>query len=273
MWKIKLWGRNAPERKATRQTQKTSEDINRQSVFYTWDADKSRGVEGLVVGRKGGKLCVSCVDRQVGTGTFHIVPTFFHNPAVSTIWWPARGEERRGCIIMFTWIIYCHLYHSKMPCDKLEHCNNVCAGYRCPTSLVKFSLEVILQPVTFPCLWLWLSLHPLLSLHISPHVRFVFRGYFIQVAVRAKPNLPILNLKQHVPAKSHSTPQECPQQTDSEWECGGLNVQIWNGKMWLHPCVRREALLRSWTWTVAHHFINCMYLYVQYQREAISNSR
>lgn len=131
-------------------------------MFCTWDADKPRGIEGLVVGCKSGKLCIGRVDRQVGAGTFHIVPTLFHNPAVLTIWWPARGgEERRRhwqvktlllqqTITKHTWgnfikfmrmsnllagdlasltVICSYLYHSKMLCDKPEHYNHVCAGF------------------------------------------------------------------------------------------------------------------------------------------------
>ncbi len=145
----------------------TSEDILKkrrqgESVFCTWDADKSRGIEGLVVGRKSGKLCVGRVDGQVGAGTFHIVPTLFHNPAVLSIWGPARGEERRGCrkrwgkkkhrqvktlllqqsitehrwgdILTFTsmsdllsgdlaTVICCYIYNLKILCDKPEHSN------------------------------------------------------------------------------------------------------------------------------------------------------
>lgn len=103
MWEE--YGRNAPERKPKREWSRQlahrgkhrktiwKKGRHRESVFCTWDADKSRGIEGFIVGCRSGKLCVGRVDGQVGAGTFHIVPTLFHNPAVSTIWWPARGER------------------------------------------------------------------------------------------------------------------------------------------------------------------------------------
>jgi len=69
-------------------TQKKTQEnyVKKRNVcFCTRDADKSRGIEGVVVGCESSKLCVGHVDRQVGAGTFHIVPTLFHNPAVLTI--------------------------------------------------------------------------------------------------------------------------------------------------------------------------------------------
>lgn len=44
---------------------------------------------------------------------------------------------------------------------------------------------------------------------------FLFLEPFIQETVLAKQNLPNPNFKQRVPAKTHFTPQECPQQTAS----------------------------------------------------------
>lgn len=97
IWSVRQVGsvlseKNPRETSADDDKKKTS-----MTCAYTWDADNSWGIEGLVVGCKCGKLCVGCIDRQVGAGTFHIVPTFFHNSAVSTIWWPAGGQERRVC--------------------------------------------------------------------------------------------------------------------------------------------------------------------------------
>lgn len=123
IWSVRQAGSVLSKKKKT--PRKTSaDDENKKTSMtcaYTWDADNSWGIEGLVVGCKCGKLCVGCIDRQVGAGTFHIVPTFFHNSAVSTIWWPAGGQERKVMFWPLWLLILCHLYLSMVLCNTSEH--------------------------------------------------------------------------------------------------------------------------------------------------------
>ena len=113
---------------------------------------------------------MGCIDRQVWAGTFHIIPTLFHNPAVGTIWWPARGEERRGKERRGTfWLVCCHLYSSiiGVTCQNTNTCHDWAMFwniFRFELPFTKFS-DTGQSPVN--------GLGLVLSLHVNPTFSFV----------------------------------------------------------------------------------------------------
>lgn len=217
---------------------------------------------------------MGCIDRQVRACTLNIIPTFFHNPAVLTIWWPAKGKTKRDnkrrdttteynkirakqiqramsltmpMIVCFgsltfwlLWvcfiIIYSNLYFAKNVWDKPEH-NHVC---------VRFTVTVILT--------LSLSLSPYFALswyHL--HNKFCFLGYVLQVAALSKPNLPkntvFLPSPISIPRNVLNKVTQCGMiQRAGDWMCR------YKGER--YGISHREALLRGQTRNSALYLAN-----------------